>query len=155
MSSAPETSGSHEPVLPIEQRLLAQNEGLKTALLKALLEANGYRPARLFYTWRGIYEDKQVPQKPFSLDYEPTLAQIFDKSVGHNNWTVVRTGRVLDRPDPEGDTPPETLRWKNSEYEIYTREPGNVNPDFTDAYDIHKSIAEEFPPISLGETQSQ
>lgn len=90
-------------------------------LKQALLEA-GFRSLGTG-TRRGIYEDLRGENPRFSPGYRPTLAEIYRKKYGDDNWGVVSTGSSTEDSDPWGVEPADVTDWQNRQYEIFVRNP--------------------------------
>lgn len=95
---------------------------LRRAQHRQTLLANGFQ-SQGYGTRRRIYEDLQDPHPGFSPGYKPTKAEIYDRTLGEDNWATVRTGVITEDPDPWGNETPDITQWQNQQHEVFTRDP--------------------------------
>jgi hypothetical protein len=145
------TGSPEEAPITLEEamdRLQEQNAALRRALHRERLMANGFRSDG-FATRRQLYEDLRGTHPDFAPDYQPTMAEIYSKTVGGENWDAVWTGAIVEMPDPWGTETPEITAWQDSEYEIFVRKPEDASrePHLRSADEILSSIHQEFPNV--------
>lgn len=101
---------------------LQQAAELKRAQHRQALLANGFQLQECG-TRRSIHEDLQDPHPGFPPGYKPTRAEIYNRTLGEDNWATVATGVTTEDPDPWGNETPDITEWQNQELEVFTRDP--------------------------------
>jgi len=124
--------------------------GYKASALEAELLANGFERQEELITRRDIYKELLARPHPEFRGYRPTHAEVFDKTLGPDNWTLVDTGAPSINRKHESDDQQagdDEARHLDRFCAVYTRdrEVAREHPEWLTAPEIIEQIEAALP----------